>query len=1098
TRKSFEAFLTALDGAPDDPGLLEEAATAAAAVGDNDALLALLGRRRDAAHDNRGRIEATLAAAKLLEDLGRTDEAAVEYRRALSVDPNRHEAFEALVALLSQAGSTGDARREYEAVLARTFDPGTRSRVLRRYAALVSEAFRDDEAAASALQEALSLDPADEGLLDQLEPLYQRLGQWPRLMSLWRRRVERARNGTAVPVLLRMTEAAAGPMRDPESALAFATEAARRAPEDPEPRTRVRRLHETLGLWAEVCRDLERDVETAPPQEKAALLARIAETYETRLSLADKAKAAYARALEFATGPEAVRVGKRLADLHRRDSERDRELAALEVAVKAMSDDTAADHLAQMGRRALEAPPDRDAAKGYLESAVRLNPVHAAAVETLAGLLLTLNRPERVPALVEPLAAKAATASDTAGERRLRLLAGGAAARVGDTEAALTQYARAAELDPADTRTRVVLGRMYAQVGRDTEAARLLSAVLDSATDDLTPMDRIEVHVQTARCASRLGDHQRALSLLDAAFRLRGTADAETLREMVAAAEAAKDPERLAEYLDRWIAIETSGTQKFAFMLRLGDVLKDELGAPERALRWYRAAQKENPSSKAALHKALDAAVAATDYREAKSLLVAIMELEQDGLKRAQYHYGAALIARDNLGDLDVTRQHLAAAIELNPDIEEAVSAQEDLLVQAGDHEGLASLYQLLARHYRLNGRDDRMVAMLRRLAACYEERLHNLPLAAETLRQIREAVPGDEEVADRLAAVLMRTPGREKDALEAHRAALAVDPTNAASYRAVRELCLVAGDADGAWCAAAALHSLGAANEAEEAAFEAGRQAALKLKRDTLPPDAFRRLVVDEAADEGVGRVLHILYPPLRRLLPNMWKQPRDLGLADADLVNPSERGLFQNMAAAASKVFGVPLPRVYRARGRAGIAKVPFDPPALAVGDDVLTAWRGKELRFSTARALVSFAPGFVLSGIADHGTLRVFFLAGLRIAFPDYPTPADAAGVDDLASELVGLLSPEARMELSDILTEFRRRKVAIDLHGFLAGADRTAARAGLFMANDLAVAKNQLADESLALSDLEFGDRLTDLCAYAVSARYAELRKLMLQV
>jgi hypothetical protein len=62
-------------------------------------------------------------------------------------------------------------------------------------------------------------------------------------------------------------------------------------------------------------------------------------------------------------------------------------------------------------------------------------------------------------------------------------------------------------------------------------------------------------------------------------------------------------------------------------------------------------------------------------------------------------------------------------------------------------------------------------------------------------------------------------------------------------------------------------------------------------------------------------------------------------------------------------------------------------------------------------------------------------------------------------------------------------------------FLEGVDRTTARIGFFLSNDLEIACGQLAEDALALSDLDPVTREIDLCAYAVSARYAELRRSM---
>ena len=1090
--KARDALAMALEGAPDDPELLEEATAVAAKLGNPEALLGLLLRRRDAAPDNATRLEAGLGAAMLLQDaLDRPREAAAEYRRALTLDPNHREAFDRLIAILHTDGGAVEARRELESVLSRAFEPGMRGSVLRRLAVLRADA-GDTAGAAAALSEALALDPTDREIVEKLGDLYERLGAWPQRLALLRREAT-DEPANAARCLQRMANIAHDRQQDAVAEMGFLTEAAALNPDDPEPGARLRDLHLALGLWADVARDLEAQAGEGATTD---LLVRLADVYLDRLGQRERGKAALQHALDKATGPAVMEIGVRLAALYGEDRERAPELAAMRKAVTAMDDDAAADALAGMAKRALEPPEDREAAKEWLEESVRRNPAHPAAVEALAGMLMQANQPEPVAALVEPVVAMAFETRDRELERRLRQLAAGAAMRVADSLGAMAHYTRLAELDPGDVRTQVVLGRLYAQVGSDKEAGELLGRVLAQSADALTPMDRFEVELTTARCAARLGDHEQALQQYDAALRTRGVPDAELMKELVGAAEVAGDKRKLAEYLEAWVQFERDPAQRFAFVIRLGDLYKDDLKDPAAALRWYRVAQKENRLSKAAAHKALEAAVAGGDLGAARSVLVNIMDLEQDGVKRAQYHFASAILVRDNFNDEALVREHLNKAIELNPDHEEAVASLEALLAEKGDHEGLASLHQQLARHYRVTGQEDRTLEALRKLAKRYEESLKNLPMAADVLRQILKISPADADASVQLAEVLTRTPGRELEALEAYRAAVAIDPTHEGSYRAIRDLCLATGDDDGAWCAAAALCALGQATEADTTAFEANRQAALKLKKDMVPREAFLNLIAGDLADEGIARVLDLVYEPLRKLLP--WKQPKDLGLSDLDRVDLAEKGMFQSMALAASKVLAIPLPRLYRARGRAGIAKVAFDPPALAIGDDVLTTWRGKDLRFGIARALVSFAPGYALSGISDAPTLRIFFLAALRIAYPDYPVPADAEGVDELAQELVKRIPPEARNELHAILSEFRRQMKGIDLHGFLAGVDHAATRAGFFMANDIVVAAAQLQDETLFLSDLEFGDRLTDLCAYAVSSKYAELRKLMLQI
>ncbi len=1096
-REAREALTLALEADPEDHDLLRRASEVAARLKDDAWLERILRARKAAAPDRASRIEATLALAVLLHERPeRADDAAAEYREALALDPGNAEVFEALCALYATLGRHADVRTLCEETASRLLDPAARLWVLRRLAAHLREHHSDDlEAEARVLAEIAALEPGDRAVLERLAEVYESLGDLVRFLLVKRRLVEAAPD-QAVAHLLAMSDAALKGLQDPVAAMGFLVEAARREPDHPDPPRRLREVHESLGLWAEVAHDLEAQAARLEGDARTDLLVRLADVCLERLAQRERAKAALWKALEGCAPARVAGLARRLATWHHEDGEVDRERQALEVAARALGDDeAAADVHTALGRLALLPPtPDPAAARAHFERAVALNPLHPEAVERLVELLIGAGEPASVVALVDPLARKAA-GDDLALERRLRLVGAAAALQAGDVSTAAEWYERAVDLDPSDARTRVVLGRVLAQVGRDADALKTLGPVLSGAPEALIPMDRREALETAAGCAARQGDHRQALAYLDQAYSLRGATDLAALRALVKTAEQAGDGRRVAYYLERLVGLEPQGPERFANKMRLGDVYREVWKDPRTALHWYLEAAYEGTSPRTALIKALEVAVGASMHDEAREVLERLIDVEQDGRKRARYHFALAAHLRDHLGDRKGAQVHLWSALELDADLEEAVTALEALLEAEHDHEDVATLYQWLARRDRLTGRTDRLVQTLDRLATLYVEKLDNPALAAETLGEVLQMNPDDPEVATRLAAVLTRMPGREAEALKAHRRVVALDPTHVESYRAIRDLCVLTKDRDGAWCAASALVVLGVATEAEHAAFEAGRQPSLTLRRDSLPPDAFDRLIRDAAADAGMAQVFAILKVPLLRIL--RLKTLRDLGFGDADRVDMTVRAPLQNMAAAASKVLGIPLPPMVRAAGKSGIAKLPVNPPALAVGDDVAMAWRGRELRFGLARALVTFAPGFEMAGISDAASMRLFFLAGLRVAFPDLPLPEDAVGIEDMAREIGAMLSPESRTTLVAVLTEFRRAHRAIDLRAFLEGVDRTASRAGLFLCNDLKVAGVLLQEDVLFVSDLEFGDRLTDLCAYAVSESYAELRRLMLK-
>lgn len=1088
--EALDLLSEAMEANPGNLGWMEDAVALASEARDPDRVIEALRRRIGASRGGEEQVRWVERLARALEDAGRVEEALAEHEQVFLWDPSSAERFALLADRYRRAGDLQGLRKFCDDTLARASEPPVLALALRTRGELQAQAGRDREALRD-LGQAVALGLQEEACGTLMEDLSERLEDWDRLLMLLHRKVGGPDDRKT---WLRMAEIAWIRKRDPETALGLLQEARTRHPGDPEIERSLQELHEALGMWGEVARDLARQAEAAGPAE-VDLWVRLADVQARRLGRMDLARESLQRAARAAIGDRARSIALRLAEIARDGRERVAEWEALEQAARfAPTPEEQADHWVDLARRALEPPtPDPTLARRALNEAIAANPLHREAVERLAGLHLEEGSPETALALTEPLIRKARETRDGDLERRLSRLAGQAARKMGATEVAEAHLRRVIELAPDDHETRLALARVLAGAGRDLEAIPLLEAVLQ--LPEPPAGERAEdLHLILARCAARAGDAPRAVAEFEANWKTRG-APPDLLREMIAAAEKAQDWHRMAQWLIPWIESEPPGVKRFNAQIRLGDLYRDALQAPLEALRWYRAAASEGVSTKAALHKALEAAVAAGEFQEAKGILLELVGEEQDVLKKAQFHYAAALLARDNLGDPDLTREHLWKAVELNPDMTEAVEALEHLLLGASDFDGLSRLHQALVRHTRLTGQEDRLLQSLRRLASIQVEQLHNLPLAAETLRQVLEAAPRDAESAVRLAEVLTRIPGREAEAIEAHRRALQLDPTRQDSYRALRDLHGALHQEDGAWLASAALIVLGCETEADRTRFEARRQPALKLRRDAMPPEGFSQWFVDEAVDPNLVRVLHLLYKPLIGVVP--FKSPGDLGLSEGDRVDMTQGATFQNMARACSKVFGIPLPPVYHARGRLGITKIPLRPVALAVGDDVLTSWRGKELRFGLGRALTTFLPGLDLAGLVDARTLRFFLLAALRMAFPEWPLKEEDEVAAHLAEDLARGMDPGSLQKVREVLTGFRQSRKALDPSAFLEGIDHTASRVGLFMANDLEVAGRQLKQDALFLSDLEFGDRLVDLCAWAVSARYAEARRVMIQ-
>jgi hypothetical protein len=127
-----------------------------------------------------------------------------------------------------------------------------------------------------------------------------------------------------------------------------------------------------------------------------------------------------------------------------------------------------------------------------------------------------------------------------------------------------------------------------------------------------------------------------------------------------------------------------------------------------------------------------------------------------------------------------------------------------------------------------------------------------------------------------------------------------------------------------------------------------------------------------------------------------------------------------------------------------------------------------------------------------IPDVRSLEDIFLAALSIGNPGLPLHANVKQlVVPIAQAIEPILEPAAIDRLRGQFLRFVEEGGRTNLQRWAAAVDKTCARAGLLLSNDLKAAHNVFAAEDAASADA----KMDDLIAFAVSDRYAMLRKQM---
>ncbi len=385
----------------------------------------------------------------------------------------------------------------------------------------------------------------------------------------------------------------------------------------------------------------------------------------------------------------------------------------------------------------------------------------------------------------------------------------------------------------------------------------------------------------------------------------------------------------------------------------------------------------------------------------------------------------------------------------------------------------------------------DPRVAVLERRVAQLEALVAEL--TAE-LEQARSQVAVEVDLSN-IAAPAPAAVAVEEDAEELARRVRS-DPRDAV---ALRGLYRVYGksplEADRQALVAQALVYLGAADAEEKALASRGRQDGLIRPTGSLTSDGWRLLF---HPDEEVltGQIFAVIAPAV--LLGRVSTLRRDKALPTLDPAARQDPKVSTIQAVRcftwAGQILGLGSPPLYAAPDAPGLVEmVPGMPPSARLGKRVLSGRSPFELAFLAGAHLTWYREEhFVRLLVGSIADLEDLFLAALSIANAGLPlSPEIKRRVGPIARAIEPILEPMAVDRLRGHFLRFLEEGGRTNLQRWAAAADRTAARAGLLLANDLGAAQSVLELEQPDAA----ASKMDDLIVFATSDRYAKLRQVL---
>ena len=541
----------------------------------------------------------------------------------------------------------------------------------------------------------------------------------------------------------------------------------------------------------------------------------------------------------------------------------------------------------------------------------------------------------------------------------------------------------------------------------------------------------------------------------------------------------------------------------------LGDLWRERLRDVTSATGAYLEGLKIAPASRVLLHKLLEAFTEQRQWRRAVETLDQLSGLEDSPARRARFHYTAAVIARDELGDVDLAVDKLNAALDDDSLTPKAFEGVDKLLADRKDWKNLARAYRKQLKRMGEEAPVEVMLGLWTRLGDICADHLGDIEAATEAYQVACELAPDDVHRHEQLADLYLEAgEARRSEAIQELQYLLVQAPDRVELYKALANLYRAEHELDKAFCVSQALVFLGVASGEERMLYEKFRPRTFTPAPRRLTEELWQKAIIHPREDRAVGA---IFASTLGALAAGSAQPITAFGLT------PDGRTDLDRDPRAVSKIVkyvaGVlaidPAPMVWlqeqgdglRVANTVGLgADRQKLVPSLLVGAPLIGKGDERELAFEVGKRMAYLRPErYVTLAVGTLPKLEAAFTAavlagGARLTAHDgQPFSPDNEEAKKLAASLQRQVPGPLLEQVGELSHKLTGRVGNGLVSSWRAATDLTANRVGLILANDFEVAAKGIATEGTSLSGMSVKERLRDLLAYAVSEQYFAVRR-----
>ncbi|MEE2904746.1 MAG: tetratricopeptide repeat protein [Myxococcota bacterium] len=1031
----------------------------------------------------------------LASRLGDEERALEVFEKALAKNGNSIAALNALQLLSARLGNYTVLERVLTKEAETTDEPQSKALLLLSIAELCEFQLGRSDRAATILQQVLRLGYASDTAIEGLIRVFSASQDWTALTVALEIALDHADNDASkVAISLRLAEVFSEKLNDFESAIEVLETASKVRPEELSVSTQLQKAYLQTQRWAEYAElsELLYESEEDGPIYTAQQI-NLSEVYDRHLNDPAKATLALKKALMRSPAhPVPLRaleaVAKRqgdwpsLAGIYHRE------------AMTSTDPRRRSSLLYRAGNVTEFRLNEPETAYDFYQRAVEADPAHLPSVKAFSRLGADFGNAEQS---LHALKLEGAATGNV--ERSLELLEEAAHVyleKLGDKDKAKDTLNLILERSPGHHFASEKLGEIYFE---EEDWSGLITLRRNQALGAEAVSKQIEYLRAAATLASdKLEDVSTAAQIYQEILK-RNSSDLDALTRLAPVLLKHKSFSEAKSVLLKITQLsEESGSLTFAYRT-LGMIYEEIDQDLVAAVQAYQHACTHDPKDQASLNRLVDLYLSHEDWLSAVHVMELLNQGEQDTTQKASRLLELATLYHRELNDLESARIHLLEARNLAPTNLRISLELLDVLEKQGNWNGFLDTAEAYFRVLPDEQKEESIPLRLK-TAQFYLEHLKDEERTLQALKEVLALKPYQLDALELFARIASESQPHYRDAVEAHRRLLRINPFRIVSYHELKRLFEALGESDKVFVVCELLLFLKAEFPEEEQFYAEYSENVAPQTMGSLSPEAQAAIVLHGDERHMTRTLMEIVSPHLLNVFPEHKEQ---LGLQADDAVKQRQSAVTRDIVDEATEVFGCENINIVSSKEHAsavvGISDNPF---SLIVGTGFERRTRETEKRIVLARHVQGLKGGHhIFAKLTPEESAA--FVYGLAL-LAEFAVPEEQQQVAEAWKKRLGEKLPQSVIkQVADLRS--RKEEWSSELTAYFAALEHTRNRAAMVLANDTqAMLKTVMkengkkaifADADSAETALSSCPQALEMMAFFISDQYFLCREML---